>query len=474
MSDFISFDEFLDRTAAARADHLLKSLQAHYQYAIPDRKGIKPPKLEDFEPEFDRMKKYILSRYQGAKAEHTFVDGNGNFIDCIPFEQQSTVRTALAEGLKVTRKPPEPPGLALRLIDPMKRPPVPTPIVAPLRRGLIDPFGHPIACPDGLVPVRRITLSVMSRFGTFDRFFQKAPMQAGKATSKKKRASATRPTKKKPPRRRTPIPLAVGEHRYAVCEDTHGGPYYGCATGLNVWAPRPAPGVFSLSQLWLVGSTMGNGRPETIESGWIVYPGLGGLGDYPGLFVYYNPDGYAGGGGYVENQAHHGFIPFADSGWTLMSGMTNVSTPGPANQTGLMMLWAVQDGDQPPQTRGWYLYLGQDKSHFDKVGYFPLVRYSGVLTQSANDVQFGGEVAPYAGGTSTGQMGSGQKPASDASSSYGQAAFQFNSYVWTQQDQNMAPASLREYHTDRPYYDLTLSDNSQFSGYFFFGGPSAP
>jgi hypothetical protein len=487
MADFVSFNEFLDRTGTAKAEQHFTTLQAQHQFAVPEAKGMAAalPK-DEFEAEFDKMKEYLLRRYDGVRCEHTFLDSNGNFVDCVPFEQQPTVRTALAAGLSVTHQPQEPPSRQARpQTDPMKLPPVPTPIVAPLRRGLLDPFGQPIGCPEGLVPLRRVTVSQMARYGKFEDFFQKMQGQptapaAGKGKRKTAAKTSKAPAKKKTSGQKRPVPPAAAGHRYAVCQDTHGGPYYGCATGLNLWKPRPYPGVFSLSQLWIVGNKMGgppNFLPETIESGWIVYPTYpsGGLGNDPVLFVFFNPDGYVQGGnsGYVENQHFHGFIRF-NSGWVLMSGgLPNLSTPGAATQTGLQMLWALQDGNNPPHSRGWYLYIGQDSQHWDNVGYFPAALYqNGILAQSAKVIQFGGEVAAGQGGT--GQMGSGALPRQNPADSYGAVAFQYEMYVQTQVDQEMVEASLQLYHADRPYYDVGLSNDPTWSSYFFFGGAGAP
>src|SRR5258707_899989 len=48
-------------------------------------------------------------------------------------------------------------------------------VVPTLRRGIRDLFGNPLACPEGRVPIRRITLSQLSRFGKLENFFRKDP-----------------------------------------------------------------------------------------------------------------------------------------------------------------------------------------------------------------------------------------------------------------------------------------------------------
>jgi hypothetical protein len=486
MPDFVSFNEFIDRTDAAKAVHHFEAvlsgrLSAARTARRAKRGAAAPLSKEEFEAEFDKMKKYLLRRYDGVRCDHTFLDFNGNFVDCVPFEQQPSVRTVLQAGYQVAEKAPEPSALqARRSSDPMKRPPVPTPLVPPLRRGLVDPFGRPIACPEGSVPLRRVTLSQMAWHGKFERFFDKYPVSTTPAVAAKgkRKPTAKSSAKKKTAGRRAAVPPQAGGHRYAICQDTHGGPYFGCTHGLNLWKPNPSPGVFSLSQLWIAGSRQPNGLPETVESGWIVYPSYpgGGVGDNPVLFVYFNPDGYGGLSGYVENQNLHGFVRF-NSGWVLMSGgLTNLSTPGRATQTGLQMLWELKDGDQPPQTRGWYLYVGQDAEHWEKVGYFPSFLYTnGVLGEEGANVQFGGEVAPFGGSAATGQMGSGVPPRQNPQDSYGEVAFQYEMYVQKQEGQDMVEASLKLVNTgDEPFYGGSLSDDDTWRSYFFFGGAGAP
>jgi len=122
MHDFVSFNEFVDRTADAKMEHhaetmrdgLRRAAAAKARHSTRTSKKKTTPAVisDDFvEAEFSKMKKYVLEYYKDVQCQHTFVDANGNFIDCIPFEHQATVRAALQAGLTLPKKHPE---LALR------------------------------------------------------------------------------------------------------------------------------------------------------------------------------------------------------------------------------------------------------------------------------------------------------------------------------------------------------------------------
>jgi hypothetical protein len=242
---------------------------------------------------------------------------------------------------------------------------------------------------------------------------------------------------------------------------------------LGLWDSDPSPGVFNLSQLWMIGH-LAAGGVQTVESGWIVYPGLRGLGTAPGLFVFFNPDNYGPRSGYLVNQAGEGFIQVSSS-WTLFSGLTHISRRG-GDQYGLQMLWQLKgDGNNA----GWWLWIGQDAASFDKVGFFPAYLYQGgPLTQATHEVQFGGEVASRVGDTRTGPMGSGVAPYQDPEDSWLEVAFQNEMYVQTQPGADMDQASLQLVSTSTepcfsPNYQGALYDSDKWKSYFFFGGPGA-
>jgi hypothetical protein len=493
MPDFVSFNEFIDRTDAAKPEQFLPTLGFSAKPGGPAPAAVAPMAAlaatsvarDTFEAEFARMKKFLLDRYAGVRCEHTFIDSSGNHVDCIPFEQQQTLRTARKAGHQPPAKAPDPSPLQEPpLAASMNHPPIPTPFVPPLRRGLTDPYGNRVGCPEGSVSLHRVTLSQMVALGTFERFFEKQPGRGfppdtrgarkgakGAKGAKGKAKPPARTAAKKKTTSRKPVPpqAGVGQeiHGHIVWQDTRGGPYYGCSHGLSIWARDPSPGIFNLSQLWMLGRIQGG--VQSIESGWINYPGLRGLGQDPGLFVFYNPNNYdPSTSGYLVNQSGEGFILWPGSGWTLFSGLHNHSTPG-GDPVGLQMLWQLKDDGN------WWLYVGQDADNFEKVGYFPAALYSpGPLGQAADVIQFGGEVA---GAGRTGPMGSGVAPYPTPEDSWREVAFQYEIYVQKAQGADMVQASLQQLDTSNepgysPNYQGALYDDPKWDSFVFFGGPT--
>jgi hypothetical protein len=141
MADVEPFDKFLARTAAARPEDYLEALRAAGESAPADAAA-----------EFERMKAYVLGYYEGVRPVRSYLDSLGRPWDCVPFEQQPSVRAAHAAGLKV---PAAPPHAAARSDSGGVHPPAP--------------------CPKGSVPILRVTLEHLVQFGTLDNYFQKGP-----------------------------------------------------------------------------------------------------------------------------------------------------------------------------------------------------------------------------------------------------------------------------------------------------------
>jgi hypothetical protein len=141
MPDVEPFEEFLARTRAARPE----------QYSVEAA-------------EFEKMKAYILESYRGVHPVSSFLNEAGQVIDCIPFEQQPSVRAALDAGQKVVRTPPPP----SRLRRSAKQLPAESGSRA-------QPADHEGVCPSGTVPMPRLTLEQLVRFGELKNFFKKGP-----------------------------------------------------------------------------------------------------------------------------------------------------------------------------------------------------------------------------------------------------------------------------------------------------------
>lgn len=336
-------------------------------------------------------------------------------------------------------------------------------MLPPLRRGLVDPFGKSMACPEDRVPMRRITIAQMAQLGRFEKFFRKSLPRPHQSAEAKEHAVV-------PP----PFAGTLGQsaiHRHAICQATNASNYYGCSTWLNVWQVDSSPGVFNLSQLWMLGTTNA-GQLQTIESGWQTYPGQWGT-DAPALFVYYNPDNYNPQTcGYVSNQNMEGFIQ-TNADWVIGGAMPPPYSAVNGEQHGNQMQWEI-DGQG-----NWWLYLGPGDADPQALGYFPAGLYAnGTLDRSCQWVEFGGEVCSQQPGDATypntGKMGSGLPPFPKPADSFREVAFQKQITVKVDATGLMVPATLvvpAKDPGDANYGSAVgSSTNASWGNFVFFGG----
>ena len=159
MSDFFSFNEFVERTASAKVEHHRETMAKALRRSTGADAGFLRAAAVDvsddtIEAEFVKMKNYVLDMYKDVtdvRYQHTFLGPGGNFHDCIPFEQQPTYRAAGKAGFDPSGKPPAPIAAAGPThANPDAFGPLVEPILPPLKRGLVDPFGNPLACPEGM------------------------------------------------------------------------------------------------------------------------------------------------------------------------------------------------------------------------------------------------------------------------------------------------------------------------------------
>jgi hypothetical protein len=501
MPDFMSFNEFIDHTNDARVGHHIETLRAGLT-----RLGMGPAKttrrrkaasarvaIKDdvAEKEFEQMKRYVLDFYRGVRATHTFMDSAGNFIDCVPFEQQPSVRAEREAGRNVAFTSRAPTLYEHRRRgDPMKFGPDVSPINSPLRRGLRDVFGNRRACPEGSVPMRRVTLARLAWHGKLEAFFHKAPPggdyllkrgRGGRAKAgKTAQGSAARFGKaSKTSGMPAPVMQAYNNvapdgsiHPHAICQTE--GDFTGCFTWLNIWRVSAVPNGFNLSQLWILGDRAEPrspaGMPATIESGWQTFNN-----ELPHLFVYYNPDGYGSGASYAPNR---GFVQKSNA-WHPGGHLDpdQVSTlNGP--QHGLQMQWERDDDGT------WHLYVGydnEDAHDLDEVGCFPAQAYQNTgLSRSGAVLQFGGECASGKGDPQrrTGNMGSGQAPSGDPDADWKKVAFQMHIAVKSNGGDSWDDPEdlhLASRPDGAPNYMASKPDKTEGWGrYFFFGGDHGP
>jgi hypothetical protein len=94
------FAAFLSRVASAQPEQYSEEIRAAAErHRLP---------IDKVMSEFDRMKSYILSYYEGVTPVSSFRTASGQIVDCVPFEQQPAVRAARAAGYSVDISPPPP------------------------------------------------------------------------------------------------------------------------------------------------------------------------------------------------------------------------------------------------------------------------------------------------------------------------------------------------------------------------------
>jgi hypothetical protein len=413
--EIVPFPDFVSGVAAADAQAWL---------ARPESRVTTPAAFEE-------MRQHILSLYRGVQATHSFAL-DSQIFDCIPIAQQPSVRLL---GQQTIVTPPPPPALA-----PTPRwqvsPGSAEPLKSPLELGRVDPFGNAVSCETGTIPMRRVTLEEISRFGSLREFFQKGPAGAGR-----------------PHVANEPPAALTATHKYAHAYqfvNNHGGDSW-----LNLWSPainQGASQIFSLSQHWYVG---GSGASlQTVEGGWQDYPAKYGTNNSV-TFIYWTADDYSSTGCYNLDCA--AFVQ-TNSNWPLGGAWSIYSTPG-GTQYEFQLQWKLYQGN-------WWLFL-QGNGTFDAVGYYPGSIYrGGQLSQYATEIDYGGETV---GTTSWPPMGSG----AFASAGWQQAAYQ-RAIFYTDMADNGQWSSLNTSQPSPTCYTLIFTPSSSggsWGSYFFFGGP---
>ncbi len=317
---------------------------------------------------FAEMRGHILSLYAGIAVEgvHSFLH-DGQHFDCLPVEQQPSVRLL---GLSHVDTAPPPPLEAAVVPDAPAEPHGKA--GSPLTLGLHDAFGNEIHCAAGTIPMRRVTLEEMTRFETLRQFFEKGPGGAGQIGGEEEKAAPGKPVHKY-------------AHAYELVDNLGG------SSLLNLWMPPISTGatqVFSLSQHWYAG-----GSPvQTVEGGWQAFPQKYNSVNSV-LFIYWTADGYKHTGCY--NLDCPAFVQ-TNSNWALGATFSNYSKPG-GTQYEFELQWQLSGGN-------WWLYLGRSSAP-EAVGYYPTALYgNGQLANFATEIDYGGEVV---GTTSWPAMGGG-------------------------------------------------------------------
>ena len=300
------------------------------------------------EPEFDAMKAHVLALYEGVEVASSFTDSAGQVFDCVPIDEQPSVK---ASGAPVA----SPPSLA-GIIGGNSDEPVPEEPQLPEAPEEFDRHGNLMRCPPGFVPMRRITLDELTRFQSLDDYFRKTS------------GPPLAPT--------APSADTSQNHRYAYAHQTIDN--LGGHSFLNLRAPSvTGDQIFSLSQHWYSAGT-GAGH-QTVEVGWQVYPVKYGH-SQPVLFIYWTSDNYGPSGAY--NLDKPGFVQ-TNPAWTIGGALSPVGTPG-GQQYEVEIAFYLSGGN-------WWLYLGGLQAQH-AVGYYPATLFGGgAMASNATQALYGGE-----------------------------------------------------------------------------------
>lgn len=124
----IPFDQFIRGVKAAGAQEFLN----------------KPGSKIGDRATFDEMRQYILNYYRGVHVQHSYLAGSQT-VDCVPINEQPSLR----DGKRTIAKQPT---ASITSTPPQNA-----------------------ACPNGTIPISRITLEQLSHFKTLHDFLQKSP-----------------------------------------------------------------------------------------------------------------------------------------------------------------------------------------------------------------------------------------------------------------------------------------------------------
>lgn len=321
-------------------------------------------------------RRHVLRQYEGATAEHSFADATGAVFDCIPIEQQASVRLTGEAPPPVAPSCPLPEGEA----PPPSR-------FEQFPDGRLDRFGNAMRAPPGTIPVRRLTVERLSSAG-LDRITSKGATPPAAA-----------------PLPGDPSAPAAGDasHRYA--SGTHSVANRGCHACLSVWRPAldtAAKGHgFSLGQVWVIGGT--GAALQSVEVGYQVYPNLYGH-THPALFIYYTKANHTfGNGGY--NLDVPAFVQ-TNGAWAFGASLEPSASIG-GQQRYIEVAFYLTDAR-------WWLYLGGTATT-NAVGYYPVSVFAGgAMATQGSRVDIGGETVATEqadGTTHFPPMGSGQHAA---------------------------------------------------------------
>ncbi len=373
---------------------------------------------------FEQMRRHLVDLYADMEVAHSHLL-NGDIFDCVPLEQQPSVRLLHLDHIAET--PPPLPCDATDEADNRVRP------ATQLSEGeQLDRFGNATECEDGTIPMRRITLEEVARFPSLDAFLAKSPGES------------------LPPIGRQAICSGVTcGHKYSFAYQSVAN--IGGNSGLNIWSPAvntKLGEVFSLSQQWY---TAGSGAAtQTVEAGWQNYPAKYGN-QQSRLFIFHTSNDYKTGcynldcAGFVQtNKAVH-----------LGGAFTQYSVSGGIQYQFAILVKLIKGN-------WWIYYRGS------AIGYYPAALFKGgAMAKESTLVEYGTE--SYSTGTTWPPEGSGAW----SYEGFGSASFQRDLYYINTKGKTEWDSLTRDEPSPTCYTinGPTFSSVGNWGDFFYEGGP---
>ncbi len=353
---------------------LTTALSIQYSYAESDitRDAMTQKKEQIF-------KKYIDDLYDKKSVVKSFTDTNGKITDCVPIEQQPSLKDS---GLKSSDIPRQPSVLPVDLAPPLVESFL-------LIKSFTSPTVPEISCPQNSVPIRRLTMDVLKNFNSIEDFHRKYPK--GKPFIENQNMNKA---------------SYVIPHYYGVAYRYINN--VGAESYTSLWNPTlESRKDFSLSQVWVLAGD------QTLEAGWQKYPDLYGDNN-PHFFIYSTADNYNQTGCYNLCNEKNGFV-LTNSAKSFIGKAVGPSSAINGTQYTMQVMWY-----RDPRTGHWWL-----QHNGNWIGYYPTSRFNAAgLKYQSNLIEFGGEVvdATNDGRKTSTDMGSGIAPTSMAD--FGKVAYQ--------------------------------------------------
>jgi hypothetical protein len=378
------------------------------------------------EQAFEEIRQYLVNYYAGMNSERGFTDDNGSVFDCVPIEQQPSLQGQSLPSVT----PPDLPGASESGSIGEKG----AALIPLLNEGSVDQFGNKMLCPQGTIPLLRITIENIGRLGSLQKFFSKSPYESGYPSLRS--GEQTQPT-------------VEATHRWAHA--FQGVSNLGGHSFLNVWNPGIGSNqVFSLSQHWY---TAGSGdNLQTAEVGWQVFPELY-KNTKPVFFIFWTADNYKKAKCY--NLTCKGFVQ-TNNRWHIGGAISPSSVSGGA-QYEIEVSFFLHQGR-------WWLYVGGGAAS-NAIGYYPASIYgNGALASGASGVDYGGETV---GSTSWPAMGGG----AFANAGWQRAAFHKDIRYFPSQGGNVSARLTGAAATPQCYTVDVKPLTAPWNSTIWFGGP---